>query len=56
MYGNSNTPSQENIYSYILMNVKNSHIADDLFQETFIKVISSLKQGKYVDKGKFLVG
>jgi RNA polymerase sigma-70 factor (ECF subfamily) len=35
------------------MNVKNSHIADDLFQETFIKVISSLKQGKYVDKGKF---
>jgi len=35
------------------MNVKNSHIADDLFQETFIKVISSLKHGKYVDKGKF---
>jgi RNA polymerase sigma-70 factor (ECF subfamily) len=44
---------KKNIYSYILMNVKNSHIADDLFQETFIKVISSLKQGKYVDKGKF---
>ncbi|MCK9254485.1 MAG: sigma-70 family RNA polymerase sigma factor [Bacteroidales bacterium] len=45
---------KKNIYSYILMNVKNTHIADDLFQETFIKVINSLKQGNYVDRGKFV--
>lgn len=41
------------VYSYILMTVKNQHIADDIFQETFIKVVNSLKNGNYTDQGKF---
>lgn len=42
------------VYNYILMMVKNTHTADDIFQETFIKVISSLDNGKYADNGKFV--
>ena len=34
--------------------VKNNQLAEDIFQDTFIKVISSLKQGKYKDNGRFL--
>lgn len=45
---------KKNVYTYILISVKNTEIADDLFQETFIKVINSLRNGKYIDKGKFL--
>lgn len=42
------------VFTYILLIVKNQEIAEDIFQDTFIKVISSLKQGKYKDHGKFL--
>jgi RNA polymerase sigma factor (sigma-70 family) len=42
------------IYSYILLIVKNQELAEDIFQETFIKVIKSLKRGKYVENGKFV--
>lgn len=42
------------VYNYILMMVKNSHLADDIFQETFIKVIASLDRGKYSETGKFI--
>jgi len=45
---------KKKVYSYILITVKNSHVADDLFQDTFIKVINSLKTGTYTDKGKFI--
>ncbi len=41
------------IYSYILMMVKNQELAEDIFQDTFIKVITNLKKGKYVENGKF---
>ncbi len=41
------------IYSYILMMVKNQELAEDLFQDTFIKVITNLKKGKYIENGKF---
>ena len=41
------------IYSYILLIVKNQELAEDIFQDTFIKVIRSLKRGKYVESGKF---
>ena len=34
--------------------VKNQELAEDIFQETFIKVIRSLKRGKYVENGKFV--
>lgn len=42
------------VYSYILLIVKNHELAEDVFQETFIKVIRSLKRGKYVENGKFV--
>ncbi|MBO7570937.1 MAG: sigma-70 family RNA polymerase sigma factor [Bacteroidales bacterium] len=45
---------KDNVYSYILLNVKNPTLADDIFQDTFVKVISSLKSRGYSDEGKFL--
>ena len=42
------------VYTYILLLVKDEHLAEDIFQDTFIKVIKSLKNGKYQDNGKFL--
>ena len=42
------------VFSYILVSVKDAMIADDLFQETFLKVISTLKSGKYKEEGKFI--
>jgi RNA polymerase sigma-70 factor (ECF subfamily) len=42
------------VYTYIILTIKNQQLAEDLFQETFIKVIQSLKSGKYRDNGKFL--
>ena len=42
------------VYTYILLIVKKPEVADDIFQDTFIKVIHSLKKNKYVDNGKFV--
>ncbi|MFH0755852.1 MAG: sigma-70 family RNA polymerase sigma factor [Bacteroidota bacterium] len=42
------------VYTYILLTIKNQQLAEDLFQETFIKVIQSLRGGKYKDNGRFL--
>ena len=42
------------VYTYILLTIKNQQLAEDLFQETFIKVVQSLRSGKYKDNGKFL--
>lgn len=42
------------IFSYILLIVKKQELAEDIFQETFIKVIRSLKKGRYTDNGKFI--
>ena len=42
------------MYTYILLTIKNQPLAEDLFQETFIKVIQSLRSGKYKDNGRFL--
>jgi len=42
------------IYTSIYMKVKDEYLAEDIFQETFIKVINTLKGGKYNDEGKFL--
>jgi len=43
---------KDRIYTYIYFNVKNQHLAEDIFQDTFIKVIQSLKAGKYKDEGR----
>jgi RNA polymerase sigma-70 factor (ECF subfamily) len=42
------------IYSYIFITVKNRTLAEDFFQDTFIKVIKTIKSGKYNEEGKFL--
>ena len=42
------------VYTYIYLTLKNQALAEDLFQETFIKVIQSLRRGKYRDNGRFL--
>lgn len=44
---------QGKVYSYILHIVKNKDVADDIFQETFVKIIMTLRQGRYTDTGKF---
>lgn len=42
------------VFSYIFMVVKNKQHADDIFQDTFIKVIHTLKSGTYKEEGKFI--
>ncbi|TWP24455.1 sigma-70 family RNA polymerase sigma factor [Apibacter muscae] len=42
------------IYNYINKKVNNSELAEDLFQDVFIKVILTLKEKKYNEEGKFL--
>ena len=44
---------QSKLFSYILFVVRDCEIADDLFQETFVKVITKLQEGKYSPSGKF---
>lgn len=44
---------QERIYNYILRIIKNEDIANDIFQETFVKAILTIKQGRYTENGKF---
>lgn len=45
---------QSKIFTSIFMMVKNRELAEDLFQETFIKIIETLKKGKYNEEGKFI--
>jgi len=45
---------QSKIFSYIMLIVKDRHLAEDIFQDTFIKVINTLKVGAYNEEGKFL--
>lgn len=45
--------NQSKLFSYILFVVRDEDKANDLFQETFLKVITKLHQGRYVDSGKF---
>ncbi|PVH24795.1 MULTISPECIES: RNA polymerase sigma factor [Sphingobacterium] len=42
------------IYTSIYLQVKDDFLAEDIFQETFIKVINTLQAGRYNDEGKFL--
>ncbi len=45
--------NQSKLYSYIFFVVHNRDIADDVFQETFVKVITKLQEGKYTTSGRF---
>lgn len=42
------------VYDYIRMMVKDDELADDIFQETFIKVVRVIDEGRYKESGKFL--
>ncbi|HRZ96531.1 MAG TPA: sigma-70 family RNA polymerase sigma factor [Paludibacter sp.] len=42
------------VYSYIFMIVRNKELTEDIFQDTFIKAIATIQQGRYVESGKFL--
>ncbi|MDO5509710.1 MAG: sigma-70 family RNA polymerase sigma factor [Weeksellaceae bacterium] len=45
---------QQRIYSFIYSKVFDHAVADDVFQETFVKVIVTIKEGRYNEEGKFL--
>ena len=44
---------QKSVFSYILHIVKDNELANDIFQKTFVKVITTIRQGRYEDSGKF---
>ena len=45
--------NQKRLYDYIMFVVRDPELANDVFQETFVKVITRLQEGKYTDSGKF---
>ena len=45
---------QKQVYSYILTLVKDKQLADDVFQDTFVKVIQTVKSKAYKDDGRFV--
>ena len=45
--------NQSKLFSYILFVVHDQDVANDIFQETFVKVVMKLQQGRYTPSGKF---
>ena len=45
--------TQSKLFAYIMFVVRNEDVANDIFQETFVKVITRLQEGRYTDSGKF---
>ena len=46
--------TQSKLFTYIMFVVRDHDTADDIFQETFVKIITKLQHGQYTDSGKFL--
>ena len=44
---------KDRIFMYINHSVRNEELADDIFQDTFVKAIMTIKQGRYVENGHF---
>ena len=44
---------QERVYNYIVRIVRNEDVANDIFQDTFVKAITNIRRGRYTDSGKF---
>ncbi len=42
------------VFAYISLYIRDQALAEDIFQDTFLKVIQSVKAGKYYDNGKFI--
>ena len=47
------TRNQSKLFTYIMFVVRDRELANDIFQDTFVKVITKLQEGKYTDSGKF---
>ena len=45
--------NQQNVFSYIIFVVHDRETAEDIFQDTFLKVIACLQEGRYTNSGKF---
>ncbi|MDD3077484.1 MAG: sigma-70 family RNA polymerase sigma factor [Paludibacter sp.] len=48
------TRYKSKVYSYIFLIVRNKELTEDIFQDTFIKAIATIQQGRYVESGKFI--
>ena len=46
--------SQDKVFNYIMYVVKDEDLANELFQETFLKVITKMQGGRYAESGKFI--
>lgn len=44
---------EKRLFSYIMLSVHNKELAEDIFQDTFIKVINTIRSGNYHEEGKF---
>jgi RNA polymerase sigma-70 factor (ECF subfamily) len=45
---------QTKVYSYIITRIRDQDMANDIFQDVFVKIIQTLKKGRYNEEGKFL--
>jgi RNA polymerase sigma-70 factor (ECF subfamily) len=45
---------KDKIYRFIYLKIRNQELAEDIFQEAFVKIINTLKLGAYNEEGKFL--
>jgi RNA polymerase sigma factor (sigma-70 family) len=48
------TRHKDAVYTSLFMLVKDKYLAEDLFQDTFLKIIKTIKDGRYSEQGKFL--
>ena len=46
---------RDRVFGFIISKVKNKEVAEDIFQDAFIKIINTIKKGKYNEQGKFIV-
>ena len=44
---------EKRLFTYIMISVKNKELAEDIYQDTFIKVINTIRSGNYHEEGKF---
>ncbi|MFI5196888.1 MAG: sigma-70 family RNA polymerase sigma factor [Chitinophagales bacterium] len=45
---------KDKIYTSVFMLVKDKYLAEDIFQDAFLKIIKTIKEGRYAEQGKFL--
>ena len=45
---------KDKIYNYVYIKIRDHALAQDIFQDTFVKIVQTLKKGKYNEEGKFL--